>query len=215
LAAVVTGVAAIGLVTLHAWRHEERLPAGIRAEPTAPILAPTLPTPSLASALPEQVPAQASKPAAPIARASRPRPSAATAPAEGAQPPETGKGSSAKACAELARQGASQPALDCYLQLANGDGLSAELALFEAARIEGKALRRPGRAVQVLDRYRQRFPDGSLRGEVMLAQIGWLLASGDDERARALVDEALASGLLHERTAELEQLRDKLGHVSQ
>jgi hypothetical protein len=64
--------------------------------------------------------------------------------------------------------------------------------------------------VQVLERYRQRFPNGSLRGEVMLAQIGWLLAAGDDERARALVDEALASGLLRERTAELEQLREKL-----
>jgi hypothetical protein len=74
-------------------------------------------------------------------------------------------------------------------------------------------LRQPARAVQVLERYRQRFPNGSLRGEVMLAQIGWLLAAGDDERARALVDEALASGLLRERTAELEQLREKLARA--
>ena len=70
--------------------------------------------------------------------------------------------------------------------------MSAELALFERARLEGKALRRPDRALLTLDDYRRRFPNGSLRAEVLLAQIDWLLASGNSGRALQVVDEALA-----------------------
>lgn len=121
-----------------------------------------------------------------------------------------GDGGTAKACAELARGGAAELALACYAKLAGGDGMTAELALFEQARLEGKVLRRPERARLTLDEYRRRFPHGSLRAEVMLAQIDWLLASGDSARALELVDEALASGLLRERAAELEHLRSTL-----
>jgi hypothetical protein len=92
--------------------------------------------------------------------------------------------------------------------------MSAELALFEQARLEGKSLRRPDLALSTLDDYRRRFPNGSLRGEVMLAQIDWLLASGNAPRALLVVDEALASGLLRERTPELERLRAKLSPSS-
>jgi hypothetical protein len=123
--------------------------------------------------------------------------------------PEQSNGG-AKACAQLARDGATERALECYRELGNGAGMTAELALFERARIEGKLLRQPQRALLTLESYRQRFPQGSLRGEVMLAQIDWLLAAGDAARARAVVDEALASGLLRERSAELQRLRAKL-----
>lgn len=206
--------AALALLALHTLPRDER-PPGIRAEPTAPILPPA---PLTTSPLPAQREADRSAPAKPAAtsnRSSRPHASA-----RATQAVERGPAASpgnAKTCAELARNGDAQRALDCYAELAGGAGLSAELALFEAARLEGKVLRRPARAVEVLDRYRQRFPNGSLRGEVMLAQIGWLLAAGDEPRARALVDEALASGLLSERTAELEQLRERLArpNVSQ
>ena len=88
--------------------------------------------------------------------------------------------------------------------------MTAELALFERARLEGKALRRPDRALQTLETYRARFPNGSLRPEVMLARIDWLVRSGEQAQALLAVDEALASGLLRERTAELERLRDSL-----
>jgi hypothetical protein len=116
----------------------------------------------------------------------------------------------ARACAELARSGDAESARGCYQKLGNGNGISAELGLFEQARIEGKVLRQPARALQTLELYRRRFPAGSLRAEVMLAQIDWLLATGDAARARALVEEALGSGLLRERTAELERLRARL-----
>jgi hypothetical protein len=131
-----------------------------------------------------------------------------TADAQPASAEDAGGG--AKACAELARAGAAEQALSCYAKLASGNGMTAELALFEQARLEGKVLRRPEQARLTLDEYRRRFPRGSLRAEVMLAQIDWLLASGDSARALQLVDEALGSGLLRERTAELERLRATL-----
>jgi hypothetical protein len=108
------------------------------------------------------------------------------------------------------RHGAASEALGCYEQLASGSGMGAELALFEQARLEGKVLRQPGRALATLDAYRRRFPQGSLRAEVMLAQIEWLIAAGERARARTVVEEALASGLLKERASELERLRASL-----
>ena len=162
-------------------------------------------TPSLKAAAP-----RSSRPS--LARAdepSQPASGAASAPASDAV-----GGGGAKACAQLARGGESEQALGCYAQLASGNGMSAELALFEQARLEGKALRRPDRALRTLENYRQRFPEGSLRAEVMLAQIDWLLASGGSSRALQIVDEALASGLLRERTAELERLRATLSASS-
>lgn len=119
-------------------------------------------------------------------------------------------GGTAKACAQLARAGSAEQARDCYEKLSSGSGMSAELALFEQARLEGKALRKPERALRTLEAHRRRFPQGSLRAEVMLAQIDWLLATGDSARALQVVDEALASGLLRERTSELERLRTTL-----
>jgi hypothetical protein len=120
----------------------------------------------------------------------------------------------ATACAQLARDGAAQQALDCYDDLARGEGMSAELALFEQARLEGKVLRSPERALARLDHYRQRFPQGSLRAEVMLARIDWLLSAGDSPRALAAVEEALGSGLLRERATELERIRARLNTIT-
>jgi hypothetical protein len=119
-------------------------------------------------------------------------------------------GGSAKACAQLARAGSAEQARDCYERLSSGSGISAELALFEQARLEGKALRRPDSALRTLETHRRRFPRGSLRAEVMLAQIDWLLATGDSTHALQIVDEALDSGILRERTTELQRLRTTL-----
>ncbi|MES1182865.1 MAG: hypothetical protein ABUL60_03565 [Myxococcales bacterium] len=130
---------------------------------------------------------------------------------DAASPADAEAPGSAGACAQLARSGSAQQALDCYAKLTQGSGMTAELSLFEQARLEGKVMRRPELALRTLDDYRRRFPHGSLRAEVMLAQIDWLLAAGDSVKALQTVDEALASGLLRERTAELERLRATLG----
>jgi hypothetical protein len=187
----------------------------------------TTPPPTISEvtrARPSAPPAQKRSPARDTARSEMQAPSEEQARSEAQGPselqassePEQAPGSlvkasgSAKACAELAREGAADAALGCYSRLASGNGMGAELALFELARLEGKVLRRPAQALQTLESYRRRFPQGSLRAEVMLAQIEWLVASGDAARAKALIDEALASGLLRERTAELERVRDSL-----
>jgi len=167
------------------------------------------PAPSAESPAPTPLKVLAPRPSRPsLARAEEPNPP----PAEAVVAPASEGSSSggAVACAQLARVGASEQALACYAQLASGAGMSAELALFEQARLEGKALRQPDRALRTLDDYRRRFPDGSLRGEVMLAQIDWLLAAGNSAGALRIVDEALASGLLLERADELARLRATL-----
>lgn len=220
-------VAVVGvLIGVRAWRQQEPL-SDIRAElavnqsnrqPAAdasalPIALPNNGELTLSPVKNPERAALASPKAAP--RPSRPSPagvepnppSTESAVVPASEPAAPG---GAKACAQLARDGASQQALACYARLANGSGMSAELALFEQARLEGKALRRPDRALKTLDDYRQRFPNGTLRGEVMLAQIDWLLASGNSARALEIVEEALASGLLRERTSELERLRATL-----
>jgi hypothetical protein len=188
--------------------------------PTSDATAVAVPLP-VAESPPVAVPAVAERPVTHARRevastrqrsAATPRvetPQAVEAPARRAVPPEANGG--AKTCAQLARHGASEQALECYQRLAGSAGMTAELALFEQARIEGKVLRRPDRALLTLDDYRRRFPHGSLRGEVMLAQIDWLLAAGDRSRALRVVEEALASGLLRERAAELTRLRGTLG----
>jgi hypothetical protein len=123
---------------------------------------------------------------------------------------ETAGLGTAKTCAQIARSGAAEEAITCYEKLAAGSGVSAELALFEQARLAGKVLHQPERALLTLASYRKRFPRGALRAEVMLAQIDWLVTSGQSARALPLVEEALRSGLLQERASELEQVRDRL-----
>jgi hypothetical protein len=209
----VTGAMLIGTRLL----GQEEQPPSIQAEPAvaapavrsapAAVAAPEPPSPApppSAQHPPASVPSRAVK------RATAKVSAAVLAGAAGDPTPSATKGRGAAACAQLARKGEAQSALDCYDELASGEGMSAELALFEQARLEGKVLRRPERALARLDQYRQRFPQGSLRAEIMLARIDWLLSAGDSLGARAAVDEALASGLLRERTAELERIRARL-----
>jgi hypothetical protein len=180
------------------------------ASPREPLIAPESPRQSPAKPNRTRV---APKPAAPRASVDAPTRSSDARPVAANAKPATDAaegGGSAKVCAQLARAGSAEQARDCYERLSSGSGMSAELALFEQARLEGKALRRPDSALRTLEAHRRRFPQGSLRAEVMLAQIDWLLATGDSAHALKLVDEALASGLLRERTTELERLRATL-----
>lgn len=210
---------AVALLGLRFIRQDEQLPV-IRAELAAGSgakhAAAAAPTASPPSGQPAPVPSAVAPSAAAVVPETKVKPPARVrairqpTPAAAPVVPEQPNGG-AKACAQLARDGAAQRALECYRELGSGAGMIAELALFEQARIEGKLLRQPQSALLTLESYRRRFPQGSLRGEVMLAQIDWLLATGEAARASELVDEALASGLLHERSAELERLRARLG----
>lgn len=231
LSALVIGAAALLSLRL---LPEEESATGIRPEPSLRAerrdAAPSTPPPPIeatAVAVPPLVaetPAVVGRRITPARReASSPPKRSAAAPALDAHEAanstpaptaSTEPNGGAKACAQLARSGASEQALECYQKLASSDGMTAELALFEQARIEGKVLHRPDRALLTLDSYRRRFPGGSLRGEVMLAQIDWLLAAGKRSEALRVVNEALDSGLLSERTAELTRLRATLGDTA-
>jgi hypothetical protein len=208
----------------HVLQREEPLP-NIRAELT---VSASSPPPSVAGAAPSELPVAPESPRqsppkanrAPLApKSAAPRASVDATPSSSDSPSAVSVtkppivvegGGSAKGCAQLARAGSAEQARDCYERLSSGSGMSAELALFEQARLEGKALRRPESALRTLEAHRRRFPSGSLRAEVMLAQIDWLLATGDSAHALQIVDEALASGLLRERTSELQRLRASL-----
>jgi hypothetical protein len=206
-------VALAGALLLGArWLPKAEPTPSLRAEPL-PLLAerrepPVVALPAeSASAAPEQKQPITPKPTPRKPRALLvPAPSPPQPAASASVPPAGG----ARACAELARAGEPEQAMTCYAGLAEGRGVSAELALFEQARLAGRLLRKPERALALLDQHRTRFPNGSLRAEVMLARIDWLLSSGDRAGARAAVDEALGSGLLAERAGELERLRATL-----
>lgn len=224
---LVLAAAALALVFgVRALRPHEP-PVTAKAEPVAPAAA--IPISASASAGPQEAPALRPAPSKPSTKreaASKPRAApmasarVAGAPAEGepqatdadekSMPTPAELTGGAKPCAELARSGAAELAIGCYEKLSAVQGVTAELALFEQARLAGKMLRQPARALAVLDTYRARFPNGSLRAEVMLARVEWLLGAGNQAGARVAVDEALASGLLTERSAELKRIRDSL-----
>lgn len=214
-------VAGLGARLLHREEPRTNIQAELSPSPSPPpraVASPLLVKPPVTPESLRESPSKTS--VAPLALKPAPRASIEAAtrtsgapPRDAAAKPATSAeevGSGAKSCAQLARAGAAEQARDCYEKLSSGSGMSAELALFEQARLEGKALRRPELALRTLEAHRRRFPHGSLRAEVMLAQIDWLLATGDSVHARQVVDEALESGLLRERTAELERLRATL-----
>jgi hypothetical protein len=214
-------VAAGALLGLRLLHHEEEAPS-VRAETFSQIQREPATTSAEPAILAPPADAEPSAPPSPPLRAKAAATRTASKPVVArAQPVERAaapnasgahgaRGGGARACADLAGRGDAEAALTCYERLASGTGMTAELALFERARLEGKALRRPDRALKTLDAYRLRFPNGSLRPEVMLARIDWLVRSDEPVRALQAVDEALASGLLRERTVELERLRDSL-----
>lgn len=219
-------VASTALLVVWAGREEPR-PASIRAEAarearvpiarsaaSAPLVeTPVVETPVVDAPRANPSSSKKARSAVAAARTNQHARAALDAPStEALSPPaaEPDVKGGAKACAQLAREGAAERALGCYEELAGGSGITAELALFEQARLEGKVLHRPERALRKLDLYRQRFPNGSLRAEATLAQIDWLINTGDSARALLVVEEALASGLLRERSAELSRVRARL-----
>jgi hypothetical protein len=110
-------------------------------------------------------------------------------------------------CLNLARQGETRDAEQCFLQRAAGAGLGAEMALYEVARLRRDVLRDPGGALQALDEYRQRFPSGSLRREADMSYLELLVQLGRSLEALDQSNTLLASGSGRERVAELRLLR--------
>jgi len=95
----------------------------------------------------------------------------------------------------------------CFAQRATGAGLSAEMALYEMARLRRDVLRDALGALNALNDYRQRFPLGSLRHEVDITRIELLGQLGRSREALRESEALLFSPSGRERAAELHMLR--------
>jgi hypothetical protein len=89
--------------------------------------------------------------------------------------------------------------VDCYLRVGDGDDLQqAENALYAAGWITMRTLGDPGRALQIWEQERSRFPRGALRDEAQTSIVDALIASNRNEQALVEVDaylEAAPHGL--------------------
>jgi len=113
-------------------------------------------------------------------------------------------------CLSLARRGQTRDAETCFLKRAEGSGLGAEMALYEAARLRRDVLGDAAGALRALAEYRTRFPSGSLRREADMSQLELLVQLGRTDEALKQSDELLSSSASGERAAELHLLR---GHI--
>lgn len=110
-------------------------------------------------------------------------------------------------CLELANQGEYRAAEQCFGERATGAGLSAEMALYEKARLRRDVLHDARGALEALNEHRVRFPQGSLRPEVNLSRVELLAELGRGREALRESEALLASPTGKERAAELHVLR--------
>jgi len=121
---------------------------------------------------------------------------------------ETSKSTSV--CAAMARKGELAAAADCYGQIGRGSDMAAELALYEKARLESRALGRGATALATLDEHAKRFPRGALSTEAGLTRIELLTRLGRTNDALSAIDEALLGPMGLERGGDLYALRGEL-----
>ncbi len=116
----------------------------------------------------------------------------------------------AAGCSEMARKGHLEEAADCYSRIAQGDSMAAELALYEKARLESRALGRRAAALTTLDEHARRFPHGVLSTEAGLTRIELLTRLGRTEDALDAIEKALSGPIGKERGGDLYALRGEL-----
>jgi hypothetical protein len=142
------------------------------------------------------------------ATAARPvKPPAPTSMREG---PSADKANDVSTCRDYLRDGRPQAAQDCYLSFASGGGLSAEMALYEVARLRRDVLSNLSASLVALDDYDARFPSGTFAPEVHMARVELLSRLGRFDEALKVSEQLLASPGGHSRTTELRLLRGNL-----
>jgi TolA-binding protein len=144
-----------------------------------------------------------------------PSSSSSAAAAAAAAPPADGQPVAGTAlrrarCGELAAAGQPREAVACYLAQAEGDGVVAETALYETARLRRDALRDASGALDAFRAYRSRFPRGMLRAEADLSIVELLPKLNRHREALDEVGRLLAAGPGRERAAELRVLRGNI-----
>lgn len=119
-------------------------------------------------------------------------------------------GNDAGECSQLAKAGQYPVAAACYGSVARGSSMDAELALYEKARLEAKALGQSSQALATLDEHARRFPGGVLSTEVELTRIELLSQLGRRAEALLAIDRGLQGPLGRERGGDLQVLRGEL-----
>jgi hypothetical protein len=180
-----------------------------RAEHVGPMVAggehwtgtlPVAPRPALAA------PAVPSLSPAPRPLVVEPPPIAA--PAVRAPPPL--RAEALEPCEAAAAAGRSREALDCYRRLGDGNDLGAELALYEAARLQLRLTGDVRAALEILAAHTRRFPRGALRAEVDLTRVELLPRVGEHRRALEESERILRDHPDHERRRDLRLLRGNI-----
>lgn len=118
--------------------------------------------------------------------------------------------SDAGQCSQLAKTGQYAAAATCYGQVARGNSMDAELALYEKARLEARALGQSSQALSTLEEHARRFPGGVLATEVELTRIELLSQLGRSTEALSAIERGLQGVLGRERGGDLQVLRAEL-----
>jgi tetratricopeptide (TPR) repeat protein len=113
----------------------------------------------------------------------------------------------ARDCLSYARAGDAQQAEQCFEQQALGENLTAEVALYELARLRRDMLGKPAVALLALDEYGRRFPHGHLSPEVQFSRLELLQRLGRSAEVLRASADLLASSSGTERAAEIHFLR--------
>jgi hypothetical protein len=152
--------------------------------------------------------AVASVPAPPVVDppAARVEPSKASAPA--VRIPSLP--SSEEGCRKLVAESESERAVECFRALGRGQGLGAEVASYEAARISAETLRDAARTLRLLDEHVVRFPSGAMRGEVRWLRVQSLERAGRLDEALAESEALLAAPEGRALSSELHWLRARI-----
>jgi len=110
-------------------------------------------------------------------------------------------------CLAFARSGDAGAAERCFETQASSQDLSAEVALYELARLRRDVLGKPADALLALDEYARRFPKGNLSGEVLFSRLELLVKLGRNDDVIRASDELLKSASGAERAPEIHLLR--------
>jgi TolA-binding protein len=129
------------------------------------------------SSAPAEAPVPAPAPPRPAVRAPAPRRPVESAPVDPAATRALAEARGAR------RAGDPRRALQLYNRLVGAGGPLAESALFEMASIQHEDLHDAGKALELWQRYRDRYPRGLLRAEADLYVIEALPRVGNDARA--------------------------------
>jgi hypothetical protein len=204
-------VAVLALLVLVAWPQRGAAGGALTAEQlgrkasvSSALVGLAVPQPSVVA--PPPPPAPRPSPREPVradSRRSAPVPLTSAAAAPSMLPTEPD-------CSAVARSGDAKAAAACFAERAAGFGLSAQVALYELSRLERDALGKPAQALATLERYLERFPSGSLNGEVRFSRIELLVRLGRAQEALDASRDFLSSSFGVERAAEVHLLRGNL-----